>query len=149
MSLSDHNVQLQPYVSDNGTNVANAWEKLAYRSVEVISTNRAALDDFADECVYIAMIQEKVRRDLLPPEHDLYGAPIPRPGYDLVDVGLLYLQTSSLPGTFDIGIALIPEAQGRGIGPQALHLAVRWAFGELSCHRIQARVIQTDEEWML
>ncbi|KAI0684652.1 hypothetical protein BC835DRAFT_1292577, partial [Cytidiella melzeri] len=62
-------------------------------------------------------------------------------------VGLVYLKASSLPGTFDIGVAIVPEQRGNKWGPEAIRLVMGWAFEELCCHRIQARVVESNGQW--
>ncbi|KAI0338395.1 hypothetical protein BDW22DRAFT_1338054, partial [Trametopsis cervina] len=59
-------------------------------------------------------------------------------------VGVIYLKSSSLPGTFDIGLSVVPEERGNGWGPHAVRIITKWAFEELHCHRIQARVVESN-----
>lgn len=42
-------------------------------------------------------------------------------------------------GQAEFGLALFPEAQGKGLAIQAGHLALAYAFGELNLHKLRAR----------
>ena len=48
-------------------------------------------------------------------------------------------------GSAEIGIFLAPEYHGRGYGTEASRLLVTYALDELRLHRVQARVLATNE----
>lgn len=158
MALSNDMVELQPFlcthpdISDSG-NVLRAWEELVYRSVEAISTSHAGVEDFAEECVYVANIVAKTQ------PYDYQADPATTRDLwfqgdtpDTIEpiseiVGIIYLKSSSLPSTLDIGLSLLPEARGKRFGPSAIRVLMKWAFEELHCHRIQARIVQSEGPW--
>jgi [ribosomal protein S5]-alanine N-acetyltransferase len=46
--------------------------------------------------------------------------------------------TSAMVGCFEVGIALLPQHRGRGIGTTAQRLLVRYLFDNTPVHRLQA-----------
>jgi RimJ/RimL family protein N-acetyltransferase len=156
MSLSNDQVQLEPLFCTalstfTSAKVHQAWGELLYRSVEAISSSLAGIEDFAEECIYLATINT---RHVSPrsEESNAQSSNYQDEQYEETDelctiIGILYLKASSLPGAFDIGVTILPEYRGNGWGPEALRLAMRWAFEELHCHRIQARIIENNARW--
>lgn len=159
MALHNAKVELQPVFSpdpslQDSVEVQRAWGELLYRSVEAMSASLAGFEDFAGECVYAATIRAKSQLEshgscvklynLWENTGDVRAEETDDPG---TIVGLVYLKTSSLPGTFDIGAAIIPEERGKGWGPEAITLVMKWAFEELHCHRLQARIVESNARW--
>ena len=48
-------------------------------------------------------------------------------------------------GAAEVGLLLVPEARGRGVGSEAARLVVGWAFDEGRLHRVVARVTDGNE----
>lgn len=51
----------------------------------------------------------------------------------------------SVDGSAEIGLFLVPEAWGEGVGTEASRLVTDWAFREQGCHRVIARVMDGNE----
>jgi len=54
-------------------------------------------------------------------------------------------QIDERAGHCEVGLWLAPEYHGRGYGTEASRLAVNYAFEELRMHRVQARVLDSNE----
>lgn len=51
----------------------------------------------------------------------------------------------SVDGSAEIGLFIVPEAWGEGVGTEASRLVTDWAFREQGCHRVIARVMDGNE----
>lgn len=51
----------------------------------------------------------------------------------------------SVDGSAEIGLFLVPDAWGQGVGTAAARLVVDWAFNERRLHRVVAHVIDGNE----
>ncbi len=51
----------------------------------------------------------------------------------------------SVDGSAEIGLFLVPEHWGAGVGTEASRLVVDWAFAERRLHRVVARVLDGNE----
>ena len=51
----------------------------------------------------------------------------------------------SVDGSSEVGLFLVPDAWGAGLGTEASRLVVDWAFDERGRHRVTARVIDGNE----
>lgn len=63
-------------------------------------------------------------------------------------IGVVYLTTSPHETTLtnsgsNIGVVLIPDAQGKGYARQAIELVLDWGFQEIGFHRVQAVILDT------
>ncbi|MDP3712102.1 MAG: GNAT family N-acetyltransferase [Mycobacteriales bacterium] len=58
---------------------------------------------------------------------------------DPTPLGALALRATRTPGTWSCGFHTAVEARGRGLMPDALAAACRWAFGELGAQRVEWR----------
>ena len=60
-------------------------------------------------------------------------------------VGAIYLMQSDQNSTslseINLGIALIPEAQNKGIGGRAVLEVLKWVFDEMKLHRVQVGIM--------
>ncbi|KAI0821055.1 hypothetical protein BC629DRAFT_420728 [Irpex lacteus] len=155
MNLTNDKVKLQPLgsidLSSQATTVVQAaWGELLYRSVEAISSSLAGVEDFAEECIYLGVILAKtLGEDSEETEScDVYDQWSEHTAtLEFRPVGIIYLKASALPGTFDIGLAIVPEQRGHRWGSEAIRLLMGWAFEELHCHRVQARVVESNARW--
>ena len=162
MSLSNEKISVQPLICadlspEDFLVVQQAWGELLYRSVEAISASLAGVEDFAEECVYLGLIIPKSSETV--PQVGPYTLPAlirnqqsPWSSFNFTNnsispVGIIYLKSSALPGTFDIGLSIVSEQRGKRWGREAVRLLMKWAFEELHCHRIQARVLDSDPCW--
>ncbi|EKM53330.1 uncharacterized protein PHACADRAFT_259616 [Phanerochaete carnosa HHB-10118-sp] len=137
MALADNVVRLVPLSSEvemaQESRFTLAWSELVYRSTEIVLSNTTAPYDFLDHpsCIYLAFIEKLIpaneKKDLPP---------------SLQTIGVIYLTTSELPSTVNVGIALCAEARGEGSASRSVRLLVNWALTELGCHRVQARVVR-------
>lgn len=149
MSLADGNIRLQPLspaVEIEQERVAIAWSELVHRSAEITMSNCTALYDFLDHesCLYLACVEKYVpakERTDVAAGYGLGHAPRPT----LVTIGVIYLTSAELQGTVNIGIALCADSRGEGYATRAVRLLVGWAFTELGCHRVQARIARSGD----
>ena len=63
-------------------------------------------------------------------------------------IGVVYLTTSPHEHSLttsgsNIGVVIVPNAQGKGYARQAIELVLNWGFQEIGFHRIQAVILDT------
>lgn len=152
-NLDDGTILLQP-LSTNETNAMYAerqymaWSYLVNRSVEAVLDRIVGMYDFLDHerCLCLSSIVLRTPQD--PDAYELLiGSDDPTPAQPLLTtIGLIYVTSTDLPSTINIGLSLCPDAWGCGYGSCAVRLLVEWAFRELGVHRVQARVINLEDD---
>ncbi|OBZ77739.1 hypothetical protein A0H81_02195 [Grifola frondosa] len=58
-------------------------------------------------------------------------------------VGLIYVHPSPMTSEASVGVAVLPQWRGKGLGMQAVKLALQWTVDEIKCHRVQAMVMNS------
>ena len=151
MNLEDGTIVLQPFEDEN-TNDARkhqlyaAWNQLTHRSAEAIQEGIVGLYDFLDceKRLYLASIDCRLPQELPEGVHPNDTATSSEP--PLMPIGIIYITSTDLPSTVNIGLSIIPSSWGNGHGARAMRLLVAWTFQELRVHRVQTRVINFEDD---
>lgn len=57
-----------------------------------------------------------------------------------VTVGFVYLSSSLYPSSMNLGIVILPEYRKSGFGTEAVRQALKVAFTDFQCHRVQVQI---------
>ncbi|KAL6305477.1 hypothetical protein BKA93DRAFT_701865, partial [Sparassis latifolia] len=56
-------------------------------------------------------------------------------------IGILYMCAGRMAQELSLGLTILPPFRGYGYARQAATIALRWAFDELRCHRVQVLIM--------
>lgn len=172
MSLWNGTICLQPDISSETTDeksLEDIWKDVSRYSVEIVAANRGGVFDFIEnDCMYFAAIQLLSKEDVKQWNHgDASDAPLEArnccnrtscscritekgkakasQSQKPITIGFIYLTSSHMPSTVNLGFAITPSSRRRGYATQAVRMLLPWVFNELQCHRAQVNVAADDK----